>query len=154
MKVILLKDLPAKGKRGEIKEVADGYARNFLFPEGLALPATSASVKQAETELEVRAMRQTRQQEDLNEVIGRLEGKELQFKVRAGAKGRLHGAITSADIAGELSKLADFEIDKKKIALKEAIHQLGSYEVTINLAKGSETKVKITIEEDTTQDNG
>ena len=150
MKVIFLKDLP-KGKKGEIKEVADGYARNFLLPQGLAVLATPSATKAAETLSEEKAERQARQREELNEVIQQLEGKELHFKAKAGAKGRLHGAVTGANIADEISKLMNFEIDKKKVELEEPLRHLGSYDVGINLGSGSEAKIKVIIEEETTQ---
>lgn len=147
MKVIFLNDAP-KGKKGEIKDVADGYARNFLIPKGLALPATSAAIKLAQIRSEEKAQRQAREREELNRIIEELEGKELHFKAKAGAKGRLHGAITSAYIAGELAKLTGFEIDKKKIELEEPLHHLGIYEVVISLAKGLGAQVRVVIEED------
>ena len=147
MKVIFLKDAP-KGKKGEIKDVADGYARNFLIPRGLALPATSAAIKLAQIQSEEKIQRQVREREELNRIIQEVEGKELHFKAKAGAKGRLHGAITSAHIADELAKLTGFEIDKKKIELEEPLHHLGSYEVVISLAKGLRAQVKVVIEGD------
>lgn len=147
MKVIFLKDAP-KGKKGEIKDVADGYARNFLIPKGLALPATSAAIKMAQIQSEEKVQRQARERDELNRMIQELEGKELHFKAKAGAKGRLHGAITSAHIADELTKLTGLEIDKKKIELGEPLHHLGSYEVVISLARGLEAKVRVVIEED------
>ena len=147
MKVIFLKDAP-KGKKGEIKDVADGYARNFLIPKGLALPATSAAIKVAQIQSEEKVQRQAREHDELNRIIQELEGKELHFKAKAGAKGRLHGAVTSAHIADELTKLTGLEIDKKKIELEEPLHHLGSYEVVISLAKGLEAKVRVVIEED------
>jgi large subunit ribosomal protein L9 len=147
MKVIFLKDAP-KGKKGEIKDVADGYARNFLIPKGLALPATSAAIKVAQIQSEEKAQRQARERDEVNRIIQELEGKELHFKAKAGAKGRLHGAITSAQIADELTKLTGLEIDKKKIELGEPLHHLGSYEVVISFAKGLEAKVRVVIEED------
>ncbi|OGO58872.1 MAG: 50S ribosomal protein L9 [Chloroflexi bacterium RBG_19FT_COMBO_47_15] len=151
MKVIFLKDAP-KGKRGEIKEVADGYARNFLFPKGVALPATSSAIKAAKVLSDEKAESQARQREELSRIVQELEGKELHFKAKAGAKGRLHGAITAASIAGELSRLTGFEIDKKKVELEEPLHHVGSYDVIINLGTGAEAKIKVVIEEETTQD--
>jgi len=150
MKVIFLKDVP-KGKKGEVKDVADGYARNFLLPKGLALLATPSATKAAEALSEEKAERQARQHEELSRTAQELEAKELHFKAKAGAKGRLHGAITSANIADELSKLAGFEIDKKRVDLDEPLHNLGSYDVGINLGAGSEAKIKVIIEEETTQ---
>jgi large subunit ribosomal protein L9 len=148
MKVIFLKDVP-KGKRGEIKEVADGYARNFLFPKGMALPATPSATKEAKLLLDKKVEHQTRQQEEQSKVAQELEGKELQFKAKAGAKGRLHGAITSADIAEELSRVTGLEIDKKRVEMDEPLHQLGDYEIVINLGTGSVAKIKVIIEEET-----
>jgi large subunit ribosomal protein L9 len=151
MKVIFLKNVP-KGKRGEIKEVADGYARNFLLPKGMALPATPSAIKAAKAMSDEKAESQTRQHEELSKIVQELEGKELHFKAKAGVKGRLHGAITTASIADELSRLTGFDIDKKKVELEEPLHHLGSYDVTINLGTGTEAKIKVIIEEETTQD--
>jgi len=148
MKVVFLQDVSVKGKKGEIREVADGYARNFLLPQGLAVPATPTAIKVAETQFEERAQRQVRQQEERGELIERLEGQVLYFKARAGAKGRLHGAVTSADIAAELSRLIDFQIDEKKVELDEPLHHLGSYEIAISLGTGPEAKIKVVIEEE------
>ncbi len=152
MKVIFLKDAP-KGKRGEVKEVADGYARNFLLPKGLALPATPSAIKAAKVLSDEKAESQARQREELGRIAQELEGKELHFKAKAGAKGRLHGAITTASIADELSRLTGFEIDKRKVELEEPLHHVGSYDVMINLGTGTEAKIKVIIEEETTQDD-
>jgi large subunit ribosomal protein L9 len=151
MKVIFLKNVP-KGRRGEIKEVADGYARNFLFPKGMALPATPSAIKAAKAISDEKAESQARQHEELSRIVQELEGKELHFKARAGVKGRLHGAITTASIADELSRLAGFDIDKKKVELEEPLHHLGNYDVMINLGTGAEAKIKVVIEEEMTQD--
>lgn len=148
MKVIFLKDVP-KGKRGEIKEVADGYARNFLFPERMALPATPSAIKEARLLLDKKVEHQARQQEEQGKIAQELEGKELHFKAKAGAKGRLHGAITSANIAEELSRLTGLEIDKKRVEMDEPLHHLGSYDIVINLGTGTIAKIKAIIEEET-----
>jgi large subunit ribosomal protein L9 len=149
VKVIFLKDV-SKGKRGEIKEVADGYARNFLLPKGLALPATPSATKEAKLLLDKKAEHQARQQEEQKKIAQELDGKEVHFKAKAGAKGRLHGAITSAGIAEELSRISGLEIDKKRIEMEEPFHQLGDYEVVINLGTNAQAKVKVIIEEETT----
>jgi large subunit ribosomal protein L9 len=151
MKVIFLKNVP-KGKRGEIKEVADGYARNFLLPKGMALPATPSAIKAAKVMSDEKAESQARQHEEMSKIFQELEGKELHFKAKAGVKGRLHGAITTASIADELSRLTGVDIDKKKVELEEPLHHLGSYDVMINLGTGTEAKVKVVIEEEATQD--
>jgi large subunit ribosomal protein L9 len=151
MKVIFLKNV-TKGKRGEIKEVADGYARNFLLPKGMALPATPSAIRASKVMSDEKTESQARQHEELSRIVQELEGKELHFKARAGVKGRLHGAITTASIADELSRLTGFDIDKKKVELEEPLHHLGRYDVMINLGTGNEAKIKVVIEEETTQD--
>ena len=148
MKVVFLKDVSSKGKAGEIREVADGYARNFLFPKGLASPATQEAIKSAKTQAVGETKRQSRLQEELHEVAKLIDEKEVYFKARAGEKGQLHGSITSADIADELSKLMNVEVDKKKIELGEPLRQLGSHEVIINFSKGIKAKVRVIIEEE------
>jgi large subunit ribosomal protein L9 len=151
MKVIFLKDVP-KGKRGEVKDVADGYARNFLFPKGMALPATPSATKEAKLLLEKKVEHQARQQEEQGKIASELEGKELYFKAKAGAKGRLHGSITSASIAEELSRLTGLEIDKKRVEMDEPLHHLGSYDIVINLGTGALAKIKVNVEEETAPD--
>ena len=148
MKVVFLKDVSSKGRAGEIREVADGYAKNFLFPKGLALPATADALKKAQAQAEGKVRRLVRLQEELSEVAKLIDGKELHFKARAGEKGRLHGSITSAQIAEELSNLTNVEIDKKKIAIEEPLRQIGDHEVTISFSKDVEAKVKVIIEEE------
>jgi len=149
MKVIFLKDVP-KGKRGEIKDVADGYARNFLFPKGMALPATPSATKEAKLLLEKKVESRERQHEEQSKIAQELEGKELHFKAKAGSKGRLHGSITSIQIAEELSRVTGMEIDKKKVEIEEPLHQLGDHEVVIDLGTGAQAKIKVIIEEETT----
>lgn len=147
MKVIFLRDVP-KGKKGEIKDVADGYARNFLIPRGLALPATPAAIKEAQGWIERKAEREARQREELSRIAQAITGRELHFKVKTGVKDRLHGSITSAQIADELSRLTGFEVDKKRVVLKEPLHHFGTYDVTVSLAKGLNAKICVVIDED------
>jgi large subunit ribosomal protein L9 len=146
MKVVLLQDISAKGKQGEIKDVADGYARNYLIPKGLAIPATPAAIKRAQTQIVESERRQERKQQELGELVQQIEGKELYFKARAGEKEKLHGSITSADIAGELSKAVGSEIDKKVIELDEPLRHLGTHEVKVSLGSGFDAKITIIIE--------
>jgi large subunit ribosomal protein L9 len=148
MKIVFLKDVSSKGKAGEIREVADGYARNFLFPRGLALPATQEAIKSAKAKAEENTRRQSHLQEELSELAKLIDGKEVYFKARAGEKGQLHGSITNADIAKELSKLTNVEIGKKKIELDEPLRHLGSHEVKISFSKEVEAKVQVIIEEE------
>jgi large subunit ribosomal protein L9 len=148
MKVVFLKDVSLKGKAGEIREVADGYARNFLFPKGLALPATADVVNKTQSQADARVRHQTHLHEQLSELAKLIEGKDLHFKAKAGDKGRLHGSITSANIAVELSRLVGCDIDRKKVVLDEPLRQLGEHEVKVTLSKEAVAKVKVIIEEE------
>ena len=152
MKVVFLADVSNKGKQGEIRDVADGYARNYLFPKGLAVPATKAAVTSAKERAEGEARRQENLLEEMKALAERLNGTELNFKAKAGAKDRIHGSITSADIVKEISKSMDIDIDKKKVELDEPLRHMGSHDVTINLAKEVEAKIKVTIVEETSED--
>jgi large subunit ribosomal protein L9 len=150
MKVVFLQDLSSKGKRGEIKEVADGYAKNFLIPRRLALPATPSAIKMAKSQREENAKIQARLQKELGEMAEQIEGKEIYFEAKVGEKGRIHGSITSAHIAEELSKSLNLEIEKKKINLDEPLRRVGVHEVKINLGKGLEPLIKVVIREKVT----
>jgi large subunit ribosomal protein L9 len=148
MKVIFLKDVSSKGKSGEIKEVADGYAHNYLIPQGLAMAATAAAVKMVETRSKSDAKRKAVEQEEMKKIAGEIEGKELNFKAKAASTERIHGSVTSADIAEELGKLTGYEIDKKKISLDEPLRHLGEHKVTINFTKDVEASFIVIIEEE------
>ncbi len=150
MKVVFLEDVPGIGKRGDIKEVADGYARNYLLPKKLASPMTSQVTGQLEAQLASRARKKAREAENLARLAETLKGKEVVLKAKAGAKDKLYGAVTSADIARELSKIAGMEIDKRKIELSEPIRELGSREVAVKLAHNLAPKIKVTVKEQET----
>ena len=140
MKVVFLEDVPNVGKAGDVKEVADGYGRNYLVPKKLALVSKPGAVTQVKAQIEART-----ESEKMKKLAAELDGKEVIFKVKMGAKERMHGSITSANIATELSSLTGHEVDKRKIDLADPIKQLGSYEIAIKLAKGIEPKVKVNI---------
>jgi large subunit ribosomal protein L9 len=146
MKVVFLEDVSTKEKKGDIKEVSAGYARNFLLPRGLALPATQGAVKSAQKLTEERERKRARQHEEYVELAKQVNGKELKFKGKASGKGTLHGSITTADIAGELSKAINVDVDRKKIALKSSLHKVGSYEVDVVFAKDAVAKITVVIE--------
>jgi large subunit ribosomal protein L9 len=147
MKVIFLQDVPHVARAGEIKEVASGYGRNFLIPQKLALLASSPAISVIEAQLKINARNQQQTETELVEVANQLDGREVFLKAQVGAKDRLYGSITNADIAAELESTTGLVIDKKKIELAKPIHQLGSYEVTIRLAKDVMPKIKVTVTE-------
>ena len=146
MKVIFLQDVPHVAQAGEVKEVADGYGRNFLIPQKLAALANPQAISQAETRAQ--KMEEVRLNAELMELASQLEGKELSLKARAGAKDRLYGSITSADIAAELNNTTGLAIDKRKIELDEPIRRLGSYEIAIRLAGDIVPKIRVTVTEE------
>jgi len=145
MKVILLKDVPGKGKAGEVKEVTKGYAKNYLFPRNLALSATPATMKEAELRIQKERTQEALNQTQLTELAKQIEGSEIYFQVRVGTEERLFGSITAADIAQELSRVTGCAIDKKKVDIDKALRQTGSYEVSIKLAKDLESKIHVVI---------
>jgi large subunit ribosomal protein L9 len=148
MKVVLLKDIPGKGKAGEIKEVSKGYAKNFLLPQGLALLATPAVIKQVESRLEREKFEESIDRDKLIELAQQIEGKAIQFKARMGAGERLFGSITAADVAEELSRAIGSIVDKKKIDIEKPFHQTGSYEVAVKLTSDIRPKITVLIEEE------
>jgi len=152
MKVVFLEDVPNVARSGEIKEVADGYARNLLIPKKLALIANSAAIKLAEVRCRAKARQQAETEAELQELAKQIDGKEITLKARAGSKDRLYGSITSADIAAELEKSDGVVVDKRKIDLEEHIHQLGSYEITIRLGRDITPKVKVNVIEEKVED--
>ena len=149
MKVVFIEDVSPKDKKGDIKEVSDGYARNYLLPRGLALPATAGAVKTAEKISQERERKRVRMHDEYVELAKQIEGKEVRFKRKASAKGTLHGSITSADIADKLSNLINVDVDKKKSALKGSLHNGGEYEVEVVFSKDATAKIMVVIEKET-----
>lgn len=145
MKVIFLEDVSGRARAGEIKEVAKGYAKNFLLPQGLALAATPIALKQAESRLQERETQEGLDQARLVELAGLIEGKEIHFKARVGTGDRLFGSVTAADIAEELSEATGFSLDKRKIDIDKPLRQAGSHEVIIKLAKDLEPRITVII---------
>ena len=149
MKVIFLQNVPNVARAGEIKEVADGYGRNFLIPKKLALLAIPSATSTIEAQRGITERSQAQTEAEMTERAHQIEGKEIILKAKTGAKDRLFGSITSADIASELQNATGQVVDKKKIELAEPIRELGSYEVAIKLAKDIAPKIKVIIEKET-----
>ena len=146
MKVVFLQDVPNVAQVGEVKEVADGYGRNFLIPRKLAALASPQAMSQVVTPSKAQAITN----EELVELANQLDGKEVSLKAHAGAKERLYGSITSADIAAELESATGLVVDKRKIELDKPIHKLGSYELTIKLGKDITPKIMVSVIEEET----
>lgn len=146
MKVIFLKDVQGKGKAGEIKEVSNGYAMNYLIRNGLALPATAGAIRQSEQRIKNLGIQKELSLEKLAEIAEQIEGQTIHIQARSGAGERLFGSITASAIAEELNKLLDSSIDKRKIVLDKALREIGSHQVTIKLSKELEPKITVVIE--------
>jgi large subunit ribosomal protein L9 len=142
MKVIFLEDVPNVAKAGDTKEVADGYGRNYLLPKKLALVSKPGAVASVKAQIAAKA-----ETEKWKKLAADIEGKEITLKVKMGAKDRMHGSITAANVATELQNVIGQAIDKRKVDLVEPIKQLGNYEIAIKLAKGIEPKFKLVIAE-------
>jgi large subunit ribosomal protein L9 len=145
VKVIFLQDVPDVARVGEVKDVADGYGRNFLIPKNLAVLANPSAIGVLEAQSKARARIQAQTESELTELARQLEGKEIILKARVGAKERLYGSITAADIAEGINSAEGLVVDKRKIELAEPVHKLGSYEVNIRLAKDIVPKIKVTV---------
>ncbi|NLU42849.1 MAG: 50S ribosomal protein L9 [Firmicutes bacterium] len=145
MRVILTADLKGKGKKGDMINVADGYARNYLIPRGLAVEATEGKLRDLREIKQAEAKRKEREKEEAEQLAERLSTAGIVLKARAGEKGRLFGSITNKDIAEALSSLVGEEIDKKKIELEEPIRALGEYRVNVRLYAGVLQTIKVTV---------
>lgn len=146
MKVVILMDIPGTGKSGEIKEVANGFARNYLIPQGKADVATADIIKMTVEQRQAKLTRQQKYSSEIKQLAEQINGKTFTIKAKAGAEQKLFGAITAADIAEELKRVSGAEIDKKKIGLDKPIKKLGTYEVALKLAKDITSKVFVTVE--------
>lgn len=147
MKVIFLQDVTGAGRAGEIKEVADGYGRNFLIPRRLAALAKSEAVNAMAVKAAAQARHEASTEAELIEMAKQLEGREVFLQAKTGGKERLYGSITAADIAAELEQLSGYAVDKRKIELPESIRQIGTYEVGVRLTGELVPKIKVTVTE-------
>jgi large subunit ribosomal protein L9 len=145
MQVIFLEDVPNFGKAGQIKEVADGYGRNYLIPNKLAAPARPQDIKDVEAQIKARARQAAKTEAEMKALAAMLEGKGITLKARAGQQDRLYGSITTADISAGLESGLSTVVDKRKIELAEPIRQLGTYDVPIRLGKDIITTIKVTV---------
>ena len=136
MKVILLQDVPGTGKKGEVLNVSDGYARNFLFPRKWAMQANDKAVKEVERRKEIERRNEAERLKEAQDLASTLEGKTVVVNAKAGEGGRLYGSITSQEVADALKRYFGTEIDKRKIDLKESVRQLGESKLEVKLYPG------------------
>jgi large subunit ribosomal protein L9 len=145
MKVIFLQDVPNVARAGEMKEVADGYARNFLILRKLATQADPKMMNAIEAQVRARARQVAQNEAEMMELAEQLEGKEVVITARVGANERLYGSITTGDIIVELEKSFGIIVDKRKLELENPIRELGSHEVPIRLTKDIVPSIMVTV---------
>lgn len=147
MKVILLQDVKGLGKKGDLVNAKDGYARNFLLPKGVATEATEGNVKVLKEQKKSEALKKEAERESALKLKEKIEGLTVKMVGKAGEGGRLFGSITSKDIAEELSKQHKIKIDKKKIVMDDNIKNLGTTIVDVKIYSGITAKLKVKVVE-------
>ena len=145
MKVILLQNIEGLGKAGDLKEVANGYARNYLVPRQLAAGATPSLIANRDQRIATEKRRQEKQAEQNRGLAERLGQIALTFKAKSGTQGRLYGSITSQDIASALRDAEDISIDRRMIDLSEPIRTLGTFTVPVKISTGVEPKITVNV---------
>jgi large subunit ribosomal protein L9 len=147
MKVVFLKDVKGQGKKGDVKEISDGYVRNFLLPKGLVSVATDGSLKVLDQQQKSEAKRKEQEKQDAEALAAKMAEMTVTIKAKSGEGGRLFGAITSKQIAEELEK-AKLKIDKRKILLDDAIRTMGVTNVSVKLHHEVTATIKVHVVED------
>jgi large subunit ribosomal protein L9 len=146
MKVILTKDVNKLGKSGDKIEVADGYARNYLIAQGLALEATSGLISEIDSRKASEKAKENKLQKEAEETKKQIDGKLISIHVNAGENGKLFGSVTSAQVAEALKTSYKLDIDKRDVKLPEAIKQAGEFPVTLHLYRGVDVKMTLLVE--------
>ena len=146
MKVILLQDVKALGKKGEIVNVSDGYARNFLFPRGLAAEADAQAMNELKNKEEAARFHEEQEKKAAKETAQAVDGKVLKLTAKAGQGGRLFGSVTAKEVAEELAAQFGVKLDKRKIQMAD-IKAFGTYEAEIKLGYGFTAKVSVMVTE-------
>ena len=145
MKVVLLADVKGTGKKGEIKEVSDGYARNMLIKKGLAKEATAVEVNSLKIKNQAEEFHRQEEIKRLTEMAKQLSGSVISCKVKAGEKGRIFGSVTSQEIANALCEQG-YQVEKRMIVLNETIKSVGVYKIEVKLMAGISAKVSVKVE--------
>ena len=145
MKVILLCDVKGQGKKDQIVDVSDGYARNFLFPQKKAVPADAKATSELKSKEEAKQFKINEDRKAAQALADRISGVKIEIKMGHGADGRLYGSVTSKDIAEELKRILSVDIDKRKIMIKEPIKAYGSYSVEMKVLGDIVAKFTVTV---------
>ena len=145
MKVILKANIKGVGKKDQVINASDGYARNFLFPKNLAVEANAENMSKLKGMQDSKAFKKSQEKEEAEKISDKLSKIQLKIKVKSGANGKIFGGVSSKEIAENLEKQYQIKVDKKKIDLKETIKTLGTVTVDIKLFEGVIGKVKVDI---------
>jgi len=145
MEVILLRDMENLGKVGDIVKVKDGYARNYLIPSGIALPATESNIRRVQNELQSLKKKAERQLQKFKELAEKLNTTRITIEHEAGEEGKLFGSVTTSQIEKALHKAGFEDVEKKQIILEKPIRETGTYEVKIHLFKDVEATVTVDV---------
>jgi large subunit ribosomal protein L9 len=146
MKVILLRDVAGIGRAGEIAEVSDGYARNYLIPKGLAAIASEGAIRQAKEQQMVAERRHQREVVEAQSLAERLNNMTVQFQAKVGEQDLLFGTITSSDIADAIQEKTGLEVDRRKIEIGDPIRRPGIYSIPIRLMADLEPRINVVVE--------
>ena len=146
MKVILLQDVKGSGKKGDVLNVADGYGRNFLIARGVAVEATTKNMNDLQGKNDSKQFKLDQEKKEFSQTAAILEGKEIVIKAKAGAGGKLFGAITTSMVAEHIEKELNCKVDKKKIVLPGEIKGFGEYNATVKFNHGISCKITIKVE--------
>ena len=145
MKVVFIENVPQVANAGDVKEVKDGYGRNYLLPRKLAVPATASALKHLDQQ-HLAADRKASKLESEAEKLGRqLDGETIEISVKSGSQGRLYGAVTNAHLAEELAKVTGHPVDRRRVHLEEPIRRLGTYPVTVRLSNDVSATVTVQV---------
>lgn len=148
MKVILKADIKGVGKKDEVINASDGYARNFLFPKNLAVEANAENISKLKAKQDSAKFQKNQEREQALKVSNRISEIELKLKVKAGENGKIFGGVSSKEIAESLQKQYGIKVDKKKIDLKETIKTLGKRTVEIKLFEGVIARLKVDVSQE------
>lgn len=148
MKVILTKDIEKVGSFGEVINVKDGYAKNFLIPTGMAIISTPGNLKQMDLVKKSKVKVEAKSINEANDIAKELNGLKLIFKVKSSPEGKMYGSITNKDIADKILSFKKIEVDRKKIDIEDTIKEIGSYEIDIKLYKDVKCSINVSVEPD------
>lgn len=145
MKVILNADVKGTGKKGEIVNVSDGYARNFLFPKKLATEATAANITAQETKLKAQEHKKKQEEDEARNLAAKIKQMEVKVAIRVGEGGKVYGSVNTQQIADALKVQHKLDMDKKKIVIKDTIKELGAHTVQLKLYANISAELKVNV---------